>query len=290
MLKKIYNTSRSLVWLVSCLISLSACAQDKKTYTSPSGYDLTQPETFYLSDALHEISGITFPYKDSDVLVAIEDETGTLYQFRVGENEMSHGRFGKKDDYEDVAVAQQHIIVLSSDGSLFTMPLINSQEENIQNVIKSEDVIPDDEYEGLAVDPSDNKIYVLCKECKVDKKSDQVTGYVFEFRNNQPLLKGSFQIDTKQIDSFQSLKEKEFRPSALTKNIHTNEWYVLSSVNDMLVVTDQDWNVKAVHSLNPKDFNQPEGIAFDGNNNLYISNEGGDKTKKGTVLKFKISK
>ncbi len=44
----------------------------------------------------------------------------------------------------------------------------------------------------------------------------------------------------------------------------------------MLVVTDTAWNIKQVYTLDPALFNQPEGITFDIDNNLYISNEGGN--------------
>lgn len=280
-----------VIGFVSCIATFTACAQDTKVYTSPQGYDLTQPETFYLSDALHEISGIVFPFKGSDKIAAVEDETGTVYQFRPGDKDISPGKFGKSGDYEGIASSEQYMIVLTSDGSLSTFPLANMNDNaTIPGVTKTKDLIPDDEYEGLAVDPASQAIYVLCKECKVDKKTDFVTGYVFDLQNDKPVLRESFQIDSKQINSIQNLKGKDFKPSALAKNTQTNEWYILSSVNKMLVIADSDWGIKDVYVLNTKDFNQPEGIAFDSDNNLYISNEGGDKTKKGTILKFNFSR
>ena len=54
----------------------------------------------------------------------------------------------------------------------------------------------------------------------------------------------------------------------------------------MIVVTDRQWKVKAVHHLNSNMFIQPEGIAFDNAGNLYISNEG-DDLFSGNVLKFR---
>jgi hypothetical protein len=53
----------------------------------------------------------------------------------------------------------------------------------------------------------------------------------------------------------------------------------------MLVIADANWQVKEVYPLPSSTFVQPEGIAFDGNNNLYISNEGGP-TSGGNILKF----
>ncbi len=64
-----------------------------------------------------------------------------------------------------------------------------------------------------------------------------------------------------------------FHPSALAQNPLTREWFVLSSVNKLLVITDENWKVKSVYPLDPSVFNQPEGIAFDQQQNLYISNE-----------------
>ena len=43
----------------------------------------------------------------------------------------------------------------------------------------------------------------------------------------------------------------------------------------MLVMADENWKVKSVYPLNPSLFVQPEGIAFDRQQNLYISNERG---------------
>jgi len=56
-----------------------------------------------------------------------------------------------------------------------------------------------------------------------------------------------------------------------------------------LVITDADFKVKTTHPLDTDLFNQPEGIAFDRDNNLYISNEGGSLSA-GNILMFKLKK
>jgi uncharacterized protein YjiK len=78
----------------------------------------------------------------------------------------------------------------------------------------------------------------------------------------------------------------KFRPSAMAQNPVTNEWFIISAVNEILVVTDQQWQVKDVYPLNHKTFLQPEGLAFDKKGNLYISNEG-DEISKGNIYRFK---
>jgi uncharacterized protein YjiK len=74
----------------------------------------------------------------------------------------------------------------------------------------------------------------------------------------------------------------------MAKNPLTKQWYIVSSVNELLVVTDADFKVTAAYSLDHKLFLQPEGLAFDKKGNLYISNEG-DEFAKGTILKFNFT-
>jgi secreted PhoX family phosphatase len=60
---------------------------------------------------------------------------------------------------------------------------------------------------------------------------------------------------------------------------------MISAVNKLLVVADSNWKITQACQLNGNVFNQPEGIAFDRQGNLYISNEG-DDISEGNILKF----
>ncbi|HRO71502.1 MAG TPA: SdiA-regulated domain-containing protein, partial [Chitinophagaceae bacterium] len=91
--------------------------------------------------------------------------------------------------------------------------------------------------------------------------------------------------DVDQIEKVAGKIKRGFRPSGLARNPITSEWFVISSVNKLLVVADSTWNIKQACKLNGNVFNQPEGIAFDKAGNLYISNEG-DDLSEGNILKF----
>jgi len=54
----------------------------------------------------------------------------------------------------------------------------------------------------------------------------------------------------------------------------TKEWYILSAVNKALLVLDDQWKLKKTYPLDPTLFKQAEGLTFDRNGNMYISNEG----------------
>ena len=75
-----------------------------------------------------------------------------------------------------------------------------------------------------------------------------------------------------------------FRPSALAKDPKTSEWYVIASINKILLGLDAEWNDIEAIKLDKKVFPQPEGMVFDRDGDLLISNEGG-KTGAGTIVK-----
>jgi len=270
-----------LIALVTCI----ACAQKKeKNFTSPEGYDFNQPEKIMLPAMLLEISGITFNTKEPNTLFAQQDEDGYLFYFEPQSEKINAVKFAGPGDYEDLAIVNDRVVMLRSDGTYFTFPLLLSYPKTV-SAVKTENLLPKGEYESLA-SGQDGKLYALCKQCTIDKKTDQTTGYILKLLPNGSLVKeGTFSINTREINHFTHWKGKAFRPSALTQNKNRKEWYILSSINKLLVITDLSWKVKAAYSLNPKLFNQPEGMAFDHHNNLYISNEGG-KGGQATLLKF----
>jgi secreted PhoX family phosphatase len=147
-------------------------------------------------------------------------------------------------------------------------------------------LLPTGEYESMYADEAARKIYVLCKNCDDEKTTKSSSGYIFNIMpNGAKQAAGNFKIDVKQIKKFTGDSKIKFRPSAMAKNPVTKEWYIVSSVNGLLVVADANWNVTAAYQLDHKLFLQPEGLAFDQQGNMYISNEG-DEFSRGNVLKF----
>lgn len=269
------------------LVFFSACAQRPKNYDSPNGYDFTNGQTIFLPDALHELSGIAFPKERSKLIFANQDESGKVYFFDPDDPKLEEIKFAKKGDYEGIAISNGYIIVLESNGTIYSFPYQDIEQKIVSKVFVGKNLIPKQEYESLAASSTDSLLYVLCKKCSADKGTTTITGYILGLSKDGKVFNvGGFKIDEEQIDYFSSLDGKNFRPSALTQNPQTNQWYILSSLNKMLVVADNDWQVVSAYSLDPILFNQPEAIAFDRDGNLYIGNEGGDKTRKGTLLKF----
>ena len=292
--KRKLNVAMALAFAAVGVITLASCMEKTGAASNPPGYDLSNPVKYNMPDKLLEISGITFRNGKADMLYAEEDERGRVYHFKLGDQQIPHSTFGQAGDYEDIAILGDKVIMLRSDGALFTFPVTSLTGKDIAGVKTQTGLLPAGEYEGMYADYKTNQLYILCKNCAEDKGDDSSSGYIFKSAADGTFKRsGQFRVALNGADEPSGKKKKKkrvsFRPSAMAKNQSTNEWYILSSVNKMIVVTDAAFKMKAVYPIRAGLFLQPEGIAFDDQNNLYISNEG-DKITPGNVLKFVYKK
>ncbi|WP_222538390.1 SdiA-regulated domain-containing protein [Pedobacter polysacchareus] len=286
-MKKIYTKLLYIMPLVA-LVAFYACKPVASKFSSPAGYDLEHPEKFNMPESLLEISGIAFYKGKSDTVYSIQDEEGSVFRQKWGVKHQKNVSFASKGDYEDIAIFNEKVFVLKSNGHLYSFPFSETVKEKAEQVKVSKKLVPKGEYESLYADPETQKVYVLCKSCPVDKKKKTSTGYVlnYDLKLDSLIPESTFSIDLEQIKKLNPKLKASLSPSALTKNPKTKEWYILASANKLLVIADENWKIKQVNRLNSSIYNQPEGIAFDNDMNLYISNEG-DELTNGNILKFK---
>ena len=269
------------------LYTLQSCTQNKYSVALPSGnYDLEKPSVLLLNDALMEISGIYFYAKDSSVF-AISDEEGYLFKIHLNNNLTQKWKFSKPLDFEDLVLHDSTFYVLESNGNIHTLyfspggDTIYSKKSNLSDHKGLE-------FESIYYDEQYKKLVMICKECEVDKKGATTAwGYDPETKEYTPSL---FTIDVDAIAKKIEKKKLKFKPSAATINPITNDVWILSALNQLIVVTDRNGKCKEVFTLAPKIFTQPEGITFTPWGDLIISDEAGDKYGKGNLLIFKPKK
>ena len=286
MMKAIYKQLLLLLPLAVMTI-LYACKPEVNKYSSPAGYDLNTPEKFNMPESLLEISGMAFYHDRPDTVYSVQDEDGDLFRQAWGIKKQKHTTFSKKGDYEDVAILNETVMVLKSNGSLFVFPFAEVTKKKVEDLKEWKDLLPKGEYESIYADQQSNQVYLLCKNCKDDKKDKSMSGSIFTWNaaNKELIASGQFVMDLSGLIEKEEILKTGLKPSALSRDTHTGDWYILSSVNKVLIVASADWKVKSVHRLNSSVFNQPEGLAFDKDRNLYISNEG-DELGAGNILKF----
>lgn len=276
-----------------CMLLLNACQSNlpkdnnaADTDTSSIGIDLENRTPYALPSELDEISGHTFLPTIDDVVYCVQDENGIVFAYDLNKQCISHRlTFGDNGDYEGITNDGRNFYILRSDGTIYSFPIGKEAKVNNNKVFKK--LLGKGEYESLGIDTIKRQLAVLCKSCKVDKGSRQSTGYLLDYSQDGDIkLSTTFTIDLDDIAKLMPRFPKTFNPSAITKKVSTNEWYILSSIDKVLLIADSTFKPVAVIPFSRKLYEQPEGLAFDSKGNLYISSE---KRDHSSAMLYKIN-
>ncbi|MBM3176770.1 MAG: SdiA-regulated domain-containing protein [Bacteroidetes bacterium] len=237
-------------------------------------YDLENPSEFILDDELHEISGIS-PLADGKSLAAINDETGKLYFLDLEGNILKSKWFHKGGDYEDIAVVGNGLYIMKSNGNLYFIEDYAADSIDSQTIkARLKDGI---EIESLTYDEAADKLLLLVKAG--DSKHGKAPVFAFNLRNSSFGVDPVMLVDPKAAHGV-TVKGKSLRASAMAKHPITGHFYVVTSINRMLLVCDSQGNGLASFKLSKKKYPQPEGICFLPNGDMFISTEGLSKPAK----------
>lgn len=262
---------KHLAYVFLIAILFLACSAKKPASSGNSRYDLLHPYVIKLPANLAEISGIVYYPKDSSVF-AIEDEGGVFYKIYLNRNnEIKKWKFDKKHDFEDLVLLDSIFYILVSNGDIEALKFgtgdsITSNKFTFPGAGKKTN-----EFESLYYDDSLQQLVLLCKDCEADsKKTVSAWGYNITTQLYSPSV---FTFDVQQVNQKIGEQKIKLKPSATAINPVTNELYILSSINHLLIVTDRDGKFKEVFELDPAIYKQPEGMAFTPAGDLIISNE-----------------
>jgi len=272
------------------IIVLAGCKQKKRLITSPQHYSFKEAQTYKLDLKLKEISGLTWD-KDRGEFLSHYDESGSLFVLDKASLQImppSPYKFGKKGDYEDIALYNGVPYLLISNGTI-----IKVNRDSTGNVINGEEmgqisITGTNDFETMYADTARRALVIVCKNCASDDKS-QVSAYAFYPDSigfvNEPI----FRMDAAKIKEMATKqghhKTSKFQPSAACIHPILKKLFIISSASSQLVIADLNGNPEQVYELGEKLFPQPEGLAFKNDGTMYISNEG--VTSKSTILMFR---
>lgn len=260
--------------------SFSSCASGSGKSFVPSieGYNENNKELFVLKKNLLEISGLC--YLGNDSFAAINDEEGKIFIFKPGEKKkkIQTIKFAGKGDYEDMVKSDSAYFVLESKGIIHEVRP-GSEAEKAKYKFKAEDKI---EFESLVLYPDLHKLVLISKDHRLDK--DAIYGYSFDLvsktYSDAPFFVIPMHDIRKQMKDFSAT----CKPSGAAINPVNGKLFIVASIGKVLLQCSRDGKVERSYKMNPGQFQQPEGITFAPNGDMYISNEGAEG--KATVLKF----
>lgn len=238
---------------------------------SPYRFDAPSA-SFDMPAELFEISGLTL--LNDKQLGAIQDELGNLYVLDIESGKLVKTiRFAGTGDYEGIERVGERLFVLRADGMV--IELTGWQSGKIKPVAFDNDLgTKACNAEGLG---ADGKGLVIA--CKEDNKNGRNSMYLYALQ-----AAGLGEATLVELDPAGVPGEKSLRPSAIAQHPITGDMILLSSKRELLIALGPKGEVKDTWDIKPAKLEQPEGLAFLPNGDLFISSEG--KKGPGRVMRF----
>lgn len=241
--------------------------KDKKNKDKgPADAAIEVKQKWNLPERLKEISGLQ--YLDPERFACVQDEEGVVFIYNIKNNSIEKEiSFAGAGDYEGLTVAGNSAYVVRSDGHLFEIHNWLNKPEIKQHKTS---LTADHNVEGLHFDAKQNRLLLAIKDEEPGKK-DYKGVYAFDLNDNRFDSNPVYKLSTGSEGS--GKKKKGIKPSDIARHPSTNELYVLDGPASKLLVVDESGNIKQTYNLGNA-FEQPEGISFNDQGDLFISNEG----------------
>ncbi len=250
-------------------------------------YLLNSPDrTIKLSKKLKEISGLEY-YEEEDALLAVNDEKGEIFILDKETGEIKKEiEFEDDADYEGITAVGNIAYVTLSKGSVEVVDL-NSGENTDR--LKT-DLDRKNDVEGILYHKEMDRLLLFCKGRGLDKKKSNRDRFIYsldikeEKLDDEPYFTFSLREDIQELEPYNITEHwvnnlsvtsriRDFGPSGAAFHPHTGDIYVVSSRGSILVVLSPEKEIKGIHFFRKSINGQPEGLAFDPDGTLYLSNE-----------------
>jgi len=269
-------------------------------------YNLSQPDAlFEMPKILNEISGISLT-PDRKKIAAIQDENGILFQLDKQTGKLvKEVKFHKNGDYEDITCIDNKTFIVKSSGTVYELEMTPADTFKVSKhkfgLSKENDV------EGMCFDKRNNRLLLACKGEMTQKDNLAKGVYAYNLETRKMETEPFFKLTLSEMQQYVKEHHNEsadplfetyiageqesftFYPSAIAIHPQTGNYYIASSKGKVLSVISPKKEILHIQKLSKKEHKQPEGLTFDEDGTLYISNEGKDKIPA-NIQKFKYPK
>lgn len=266
------------IFILIFLALVFSCSGENRRAFIPfiEGYNEDLSETKILPDLLDEISGIF--YLPDGRIASINDELGVIYfvNFDVETDSLETIEFGKEEDYEEIVKVGESFWVMESNGDLYQVSASGEVHKYQSKEIKKT------EFEAMYFDEPNNRLVLVTKDHKEIDRA--ILAYSFDLSSNQFSSQPIYEITMPELHYQVKNSSVQFKPSAAAVHPVLNKVFIIASVGKILLRCSLEGKIEKAYKINPVKFQQPEGITFAPNGDMYISNEAAQG--KATILKF----
>ena len=235
-----------------------------------------------LGRMLREVSGITINARGQ--LLAHDDEKGVIYRVDAMTGSiLSRFRLGRTtvtEDFEDIAVAGDTIVLATSDGRLFLFHE-GRDGERVEYRVLVTPLTRTNDVEGMCLDPVTGTLLLACKESPGRGYSGKKAVYSYSLSERRLDTRPRFLLDEKTL--LKKAAGRNFKPSAIAWHPVQKTFFILASAGRSIVEIDAGADILAQVSLDKKTHPQPEGLTFLANGDMIVADEG---RKEGLLTRY----
>jgi len=291
---------KRLLSLAAALLPLAlfAAVPDNPDLPNPADpnsvlpYDFNFPYSYFeLDETLKNISGISGS-SDPRSIVALNDDEGKFYYIDKKSGKVTKDVFFVTEgEFGDVDMVGQDMYAVKNSGQLFKISNLNAANRTVKQLRTG---LPRTEIiEGLTYDLAYNRLLLAAKGMKEGEFSRKV--YSFDLKTNVCDPNPTFEItlasfkeflSNKSDKQYQKLREEfvdkpntkgfDFMPTSIAVHPITNNIYIASGDNNMMLVLSPNGQILDMVKFKKEHHYKVEGICFDSEGTLYISDEAKD--------------
>lgn len=278
---------------------MPAAAESARTLPSPPTYDPAGDRAISLAsydfdaksatrlklpERLREISGLALT--SDGRLLAHNDEAGIIYEIDYARGkvreafELSDSRGRLDDDFEGIAVAEDHVYLVTSDGRLCETQQ-GGAGDRVPCLLYDTRLGGDYEFEGLAYEPRTRELLLPCKEARGDSAKARLYVYRWSVDTKRVVEGGQIPIPVKEIASH--IRGRDFATSGIERHPLSGNYFLVAGPQHALAEITPEGALVGVKELSADQHRQAEGITFGSDYSLILSDEGASKRARLTV-------
>ena len=256
-------------------------------------YPLTEAtlEQWNLPERLDEISGLALT--GDGRLLAVGDEQGIVYELDYEEGRLvkafAFGDLTLRGDFEGIAWHDGLVYLVTSNGTIYAAGE-GSDGERVPFREYRTELGRDCEIEGLAADPDDDMLLILCKRSlRGSASGDRGTPMIFLWSTQDRTLEWARRIELPLEEIEAELDTADLRPSGIARVQNggaEGHWLIVAARQKALVEIDAEGRLVAARTLPLEGrHRQPEGIEQLADGRLLISDEADGKRPRLAVYR-----
>lgn len=264
--------AQSMVLIAVSVIGVAA-TPGKDDATLSAYLRQTPAKQFFLPEGLTEISGLAVA--SNTTVYAHDDNYAIVYEVDLDSEKATKafalGKPTVKGDFEDIAVRDGYVYLLTSDGRLYEAPAGENRKRVLYNAYDT-GVGAHCETEGLANGAAEGDFLILCKKAHEPELKDRLVIYNWNLHARTPVATPWLNVSLDGL--VEKLDQANFHPSAFVWRRDRGTLIIVSAKGHSAIEIDQQGHLVDRVRLDKVRHPQPEGLTLMPDGRLVLSDEG----------------